>query len=323
MDTNLKTLIIEKHEAVVAFFMGLETLLVFAVGLGRYRTVLVFGFFFLLRALLRWAARKERFLLILMLPALLTSIYYDFTRGQIFPVFQFGNALITIASLMIADALFVRLFLNRVLQKWSSQALFKVCPICKFDNKSLVNRCACCSYYKADIVESYTAEDRLIDVPHMPNDLINEIEEYKRAGFNKQPSKKTIKLVGLNFDEYILLNMRFFASPSFFIDGVRTVADNFLLTTQRVIFIHSLFFEKGWRMRETIIYKDITRLLITSRRVLNTDQPSLRIETQNGYYEIGFQAITDYREKIDNIILCIRRRRPDVRIESDMNVQSL
>lgn len=318
---SLKNLAVKQYDAVRSIALGLETLFVYALGLGRYRSVLVVGIFSLVRGLPILMRRRSTLVLAAFTPFILAAVYLDAKWGQIAPVFSRLHFFITIASLIFVDAVVSRWCLYGALQRWSNGRLFKQCPQCKYDNRSLVSVCGQCAYESGKRSETVKSCEPSSN-PEVPEDVATEIMSYTKGGF-RPPSKKILGLVSLDDDEFLLIHMRIFPYRSFFKNGVRSLAGNLLLTTKRIYFIHSVFFESGWRMRECLTYQEVVSVIVTTRRVATTSEPLLRLTTLENEYEIVFKSIFRYREPIDHIVRCIQKRAPSADVGFDESYQNL
>lgn len=314
MFSRLKEQAVRNHKAVRYFSMGAVTWLVFAIGLARYRSVLCFGLFFILWGFVAYSETKHKLLTIALLPSLLVTLYLDVHNGQLFPVVPHLSVLITIVSLVVIGELFMN-GIYRVLTKWSGGALFEMCPRCKCNNKSLVDQCSHCSYKKT-LSHNEIMNKEMIEGVEIDPAIASEIAEYRKAWF-EQPTKKILSLLGLHRNEFVLTNLNLSPLASYFKDGVRSVAGNMVLTTERIIFIHRVFFEKGWRMREDVPYSELIEVCICVKRLVVAEEPVISIKTQSCNYEICFRTTTSYEKRISAIISCIRGMSPGVKITTD------
>jgi hypothetical protein len=308
------------HGAILRLLTGAETLIIFACGLGRYRSLLVLGMFFFATGVIEYMKKSYKVLSLMLGPVLLFSLYIDVRSGQVLPVFPGLPFLVTVVSLALIDVVLVRGLACRTLIRWSNGSLFRTCPRCSYSNRSLVNECGQCSYRNDS-----GSDKRAAQYPEKReelNALIEETAGYRKAGL-KQPSGKIRGLLTLDEDEVVLTSLRIFPLQTLFRDGERTLASIMILTTKGVIFLQSLFFEVGWKMREQILYDDIIEIAATTKRVTTTKEPTLAIKTRSHQYEVCFMALFPYREQIKAITSCITRRATTAIVRTDTEYNSL
>jgi hypothetical protein len=144
--------------------------------------------------------------------------------------------------------------------------------------------------------------------------IINEIENYKKAGLFKRPKKKLLDLLDLKYDEEVLINLSLIPSRSILKNNVRErYAKCLVLTTERIFIIN-----RGWIIKEVISFDKITNVLVTRKWLISADLPVIIIKTVNNSYEIYFHSIFSYKKKIKGIIACIKNRNFNINIEIDL-----
>jgi hypothetical protein len=144
------------------------------------------------------------------------------------------------------------------------------------------------------------------------NDIVQEIENYKKIGLFKKPKKQLINFLDLREDEKILINLRLFPLKSIFINNVRErYAKRLILTTERIIFI----IDRGYLFKEFFPYSEITETLVTRKWYTSGEIPVVIIKTVNNNYEILFATPFSYKKKIGGIVNCIKRMNPGINIE--------
>ena len=315
MKNDIKKIIFLHYQTIVILSYSVPFLLIFVMGIGRYRVVLSFSMFFLVKAALSYFKKENRLLYLLFLPVLLSMLYLDIKNGQIYPIFPRLNFIVTI-SIVIAIEVLMRGYINNILERLSDKVLFKVCPSCKYDNKNLVEQCNNCSYSKnndGNLIEIEQSNN----MPIVTLDINNEIENYNKVGLYRKPSKKIVDILNLSVGESVLINLKIFPFRTFFKDGNRDIANNLILTSQGIYFLDYSFFGSGWRMRKVISYGQIINVSFTSKKVFASEKPIFSINTANGLYEVLFSTFSPYREKIERIIDCIKKRNPKISVEID------
>jgi len=144
--------------------------------------------------------------------------------------------------------------------------------------------------------------------------IIAEIERNKELGLFSKPKKTLLDFLILPRDEEILINMRLFPLKNVFKNDIRErYAKRLILTTTRVIFV----LNKGYILKESFLYSQITGILITKKWYISSDHPVIIIQTENDKYEILFVPLFSHKKKIQGIVECIRKRNPKLNIEID------
>ena len=291
----------------------------FISGTGRFRTMALISGLFFLRGVSLLANINSRILTVFFVPLLIVSFFQDITAGQIFPVFTKINPLLSVGTLCVCiyvDTL-VTQRLRMIVTVSSDEHLFVICPRCKYDNTALVSQCNSCSFKKENNRNIDEAADCVIP-PMVDSALLQEIEANSKRGLFKQPSSKIVRLLALDSNEVILVNIRLFPFISFFKDEGRDIASNLILTSKRCIFIDSALFSDGWRLREYIPYTDVIEVSAYKKHIHVSKEPFLTIKTNNSSYDLRFASFGSYKTKIDGILECLRNRNPKIRITNTL-----
>lgn len=306
--SNLKREAASHNDAVRSLFISIEVLFIFAIGIGRYRTVLALVFIFLIRAFVKYKKKDDRPITALISPVLVVCVYYDFTVGQIVPVFDHFNWIFTIIVLLIIDEFFVRRFLYHSLQRWSQQTLFLVCPRCGFGNTQPAEKCPKCGFVNEG---EPVLKGKRDEIKHEADgSIIEEINRYKEAKLYKQPSNRILASLELASDEFILINYR---RPrlfcNYFKNDTAELIQYIILTTKRVIFLGFAPFSEGWFVREIINYADIRDASFEE----DQEWTHLRLRTEGDLYYLRFSSLVEATSKVKAIVSCIDRRTVNIR----------
>ena len=283
-DNINKTLCIY-HNVIVDTASFLVASLIFASGIGRYRCVLVYGLYFLLRAAVS-LFNRDRKVLMIFLPLVIVSLFLDLTRGQVFPVLEKGHLFIALPLLLAADMI-IRKFVGRLILELTGGELFIACPSCGHDNKDLVKRCKNCSYQKGDQL------------------VLQPVTEKLSVGGNKIPLRAFV-LLGLQQNENLLFHKKI-ASNVFSVNGVKQARTNLFITSERIIFLDYFRFpirsSDGWRARDSILLSSTTSIECEMKKTYLAKEPVLIINTSSDVYEIIFRRrnIKEIHEIVNTI----------------------
>ena len=143
MKKSLKEIALQYHDSIVNFSGFLSVSLVFASGIGRYRCVVAFGAYWLLKTLTPLLKINEKIYL-LFFPSVVITLFLDITRGPIVPLFTKNYLLVALPVMIVLDDLF-RKACNKMIINITESHLFVVCPACNYNNKDLVEECLNCS----------------------------------------------------------------------------------------------------------------------------------------------------------------------------------
>jgi hypothetical protein len=141
---KLKPLVTKYHGYLTDISGFITAGLIFSCGIGRYRSVVVYAAYCLLKSLSNIFNIEKR-LNMFFLPAVVVALFYDVTKGPILPLFTFNHLLIALPIMIILDKA-VRNLIKRMIGNISDGELFIVCPSCNYDNEELVKTCIKCAY---------------------------------------------------------------------------------------------------------------------------------------------------------------------------------
>jgi hypothetical protein len=117
----------------------------------------------------------------------------------------------------------------------------------------------------------------------------------------------------LKSNEVLLINLKVFPFKSFFKNGAEEIVKNLVLTTERVLFVDYSFLGSGWRFREILLLDDIQYLTASKN-----EEPFIKFQTKENYFEIYFRNFIPYKNKIAGIMNCIKKRNSHVSAISEI-----
>ncbi|MBI5633431.1 MAG: hypothetical protein HZA15_08145 [Nitrospirae bacterium] len=310
---RLKSSLIDNYDSIISLGGSGLWLSIFIAGIGRYRTVLFFATYYLILAGFELKKKNPWILHVIFLPAAIITLRFDLSAGQLFPLFIYHNFILTMSIVSIVRMLLIQGYLFRALQILSAKTIFRTCPRCRFDNMRLVIQCTNCLYDKsqeASILDAINTGSSTM----ASADIKSETEIYMAAGAYQPPTDKLIRLIGLNDGEIILINIKCFFRIRYYKNSHRDAVSNLVLTTKRIIFVHSLIDSDGWRLKETIDYHKLTEASTEMTKHFTNKVPALLLNTASDRYEITFSSATPYAPKLISILDCIRKRRSGIPI---------
>ena len=315
------TFVTNNYNAILNLSSSIIELLIFATGLGRYRIILFYSAFSLLKAIFNWLKVDDlRILYFFYLPILVITLYVDIQKGQFYPIFPKLPFWITVLILVVAE-LSTREYVKKMLWKLSDGEIFSVCPSCKYDNRNIVTQCSNCSFRKGiEKVDEKRYEYR--DSTLIYSNLNKEIENYKKIGLFKKIPLRIFNLLGICENETILIYSRVFPFKSLFKNSIRLILNNIVLTSERIIFVDYYFFSSGWRVKEVFSYDEIVEVVATMKKLGIKKEPVIIIKTIKDSYELFFRTLFPYRGKIKGIIDCIKKRNPNIPVTMDIGTDS-
>ena len=332
MDKKSLTHFLVKHYRVLfrsSLIEGFVFLLLFLIGLARYRFALVFIMRGLLSAVNQYYTDKEsdakiiKYLPIInsgLIGLVLISVVMDFSKGQIYPKHPNLPIWLTVISVGLGYgfALLLHVKIGSLFQKISGNAVFTVCPTCGYANIKVVEKCGNCGHEKGMPLVWHEKERKEI-----PEELQQESNQYKKMGLYRKVPQEVIISLKLVEDEYILIAMK---SPFKFIGGRKdnaTLPAGWLIMTNRRIICYSGF--KGWVRKEEILYSEIEEINIVPKQVLTVTRKSLEIKTVKHLFLflIGFSRADKilkgfWLDDISNnatimqLLDCIKKRNPNI-----------
>lgn len=293
MFDNKRQFIALNNSAILDLVSAICVTLLFASGLGRYRLVLVYAVYSLIKSILSFANPSSKVPPIF-LPATLVAIYFDITKGPIVPIFTQNTLLLSLPIMLIIDW-FVRHYAKQLIVNITESQMFSVCPSCKYDNKNLVDKCIYCSFEKG------TKSSDL-----QPNMLKSN---------NKLPVK-VLRMIDLKDAEAVLFCMKIFPFKALLKNGVREIRTYLIITTADLILLDYQYFSESWREKDILSLMDIVSVKGKMKEVYISEEPFLEITTSsNDVYEISFNKFGSFKKDCSTITDVIRKLNPAVNIQ--------
>lgn len=276
---------------------------IYLSGVGRYRVVLVFAVYLLLRAFSA-LVDIEKTLTAILLPALVVALYFDVTKGAFFPLYN-KNSLIVALALVVVFEILSRQFLSDKISKLSDKKIFVVCPKCSFDNEELVLLCRNCNYGK-------NGKDG--GVESSGNSIA--LEKYGEGWI--APS------LNLRDGESLEYYKKLSADVLYFKNNNRSLLKRVALTKSKMFFLDikkSLIpWKKSIRSIDYLNIEDINSISVYVKYIHMSKRPFLEISTQNNCsYVIVMSRLSDYKRDINRIINYIKDINKNVSISFDLS----
>jgi hypothetical protein len=284
---------------------GLLTVsLIFSSGIGRYRVVLVYAVYYLLKALSALLKDEQRIFL-LFFPATVIALFFDVTKGPIFPLFAKNYLVIALPVMMVVDT-FVVNSVKKMISNITEGQFFIVCPSCNYGYKDLVEKCLNCSYKKGNQQTMSAAKI----APSVKGDKM---------------SPWLLNLLSIGVGEKILFHKKLNLFTQQLKNGERVARKHFVITTANVIILDYYSFHirmpKSWRERDVILLSDIVAVEGKMKQFYMTMRPFLIIRTiNNDVYEIILSTFFGkYVAEIKEIAALIKEANPQVEIVMNLS----
>lgn len=123
--------------------------LVFASGVGRYRSFLFISVFFAIYTLLLINKTDLSWYKRLYAPCIIGAIYLDYVRGPFYPVFSYNNLMMSFVIYFSAKYLFESFFKKNI-ETLTGGAIFTWCPACGIEYDEFTAHCNNCGYSSRD-----------------------------------------------------------------------------------------------------------------------------------------------------------------------------
>jgi len=295
---KLKRIATEKYKFIIEISGLLMVSLIFISGIGRYRVVLGYAVYSLIKALSAIIKVEQRIYLIFF-PVFVISLFLDVTRGPIFPLFAKNYLLFALLVMIVTDDL-VRKFFKKVISNITEGQFFVVCPSCNYNNKELVEKCLNCTYKKGNQLTITAAKI----APSLKGDEI---------------TPGLLNLLGIGEGEEILFHKKLNSFTQQLKNGERVARKHFVITTANLIILDYYSFHirmpKSWRERDIIPLSDIIAIEGKMKEFYKTSRPFLIIRTvHNDVYEIVLSTYGKYIAEIKEIATIINKENPKVEI---------
>lgn len=265
----------KRIEIINGLSIALKLLILFMVGVGRYRVCLFMALYFLIKPILvntPWVNNIAKFFFSVVAIPLL---YLDATQGQVFPVYN-TNLIVFFISFALTELLSKK-YVNSYIESITRGEIFSYCKRCGYENVELVRTCKECSYNK-----------KLGDLPKESSDK----RKYDPAINNKDlyastPTKRLIEILKLEDDEKIYFNVNVPFVQGIYKNNVKYLCKNVVITNKNVHFIDYKFYHRGWCYLERLPVTQIKSIDASIKHIGISDCSLLRIEsTDNNTFEI-------------------------------------
>ncbi len=295
---NFKQITAQYRDFILEISGFLTVSLIFFAGIGRYRVVLGYAVYSLIKALSAIIKVEQRIYLIFF-PAFVVSLFLDVTSGPIFPLFAKNYLLLALLVMIVSDDL-VRKFFKKVISNITEGQFFVVCPSCNYDNKDLVEKCLNCSYQKGIPLTILAARIS----PSLKGDKI---------------PPGLLNLLNLGESEEILFHKKLNLFTQKLKNGERVARKHFVITTANLIILDYYSFHirmpESWRERDIIPLSEIIAVEGKMKEFYMAMRPFLIIRTiQKDVYEIVLSTFGKYIAEIKEIAAIIKKANPQVEI---------
>lgn len=296
---NLKQLANRYHGPIRDLSGFLTVVLLFSTGVGSYRFFLVFGIYFLLKAL----KLEKSPVGLIFLPAFIVTFYLDVTNGPILQPSSKSHFLIILPIFFVVGTLITTATKNLIINLTDGR-FFYTCPSCRFHNIQLVERCGECSYEKGvmsslmppEISPSFKGDD-------IPVSLLNLLRTSK--------------------GEEILFHKKLTTDSATFKNGLRQVRKHFLITNVNLIFLDYAAFHlrmpNSWREKDIVPISEIIAVEGKMKQRYMSPQPFIVIKSSHDdIFEMSFSHYGNYITEIKQIAAVIKEQNSHVEITMNL-----
>lgn len=274
-------------------------ILLFAVGICRYRSVLVLALIMFLRFII--TLDNIKFLTTMLAPLLIVALIADVKMGQFYPIFPELSPFISVLSYLITEFIVVEYLKSRT-YTLSGNKVFAVCPRCFYNNGYLVPVCGICKFN----YEKYS------------NDLVSNSKKLLSGDTEGRTSQVECKLpknlssrkkVALNLDpsESILASVRIAPFRGLYKNDLKLIISHMIITDCRIIIIRFGGIAGGWKAREDLKIKDIESFDIENKLHHGRQVRFIVFKLNDDLYEMFYSAGDTV--VLNEIYKCINSRR--------------
>lgn len=284
------------REAIVYTTIAFSVAMTYAIGIARYRLVLVFALYFVLKSIENvWPTRAR--LSYLLLPIFVVTLIVDIHRGPLYPIFETNSLVLGLAAMLMGTTI-ATVIMKRAIVAVSHGDTFVYCPVCLHDNNDIVTKCRQCSY---------------------PQDNASESATSTFGGTVGGLPRRVMQMLGLHQNEQVVFKSKLFPNRSVFEDGTRVIRKYLVVTSQRLIFIDYFYFAQGWRERRDIPLENVSRIDGSYQKNRFAKQPVLTIRTRSGScFEVVYELFADHKKQIPEIATAIKKLNPKVGVHVDL-----
>lgn len=259
---------------------SLKLLVLFLIGIGNYRSVLFLIVFFCIKAIVDYKD-KHIFLQILFVPILLLSVFFDFKNGQLWLIHNFNNLPLFVVAFVVVDHVST-MFINAAVERISKGHIFSYCNNCRFENIKLTSKCGHCGYENSSAEPIAGVDTRSI---------YNEQYQTQLPLFRKFLNADSIANLSLEEGETICMSIKVSFGSGPYVDGYKKLCKQIVITNKNVIFLHNLYFQRGWRWREKISLKSISEITAVRKKISVGERQAIRLNANGHTYELFFWSI--------------------------------
>lgn len=285
LKTLLKNTLSKYYETITLFGESISYLLLYSIGICRYRTILFLSAAGIIRAITNSTNINKDGLNIVIISLALPFLYLDILKGQLYPVYENVNVFISVGATLIT-AFTINKYLKKLVQQITCNEIFTYCLNCKFENTRLVKICANC---KSSGIEFLNVDSNL---------------------------KKPMSLLSCIDGEHVVA-VHNFGGFKVFKDNVKLQVKKMVITNINTVFVNYKTYSRGWSNREIIKNIDIKKIAIEdAKHNKRAPAPILSITTSNGtIYELFHYSTDPSPISLTEIANCLKSQNTDIEID--------
>lgn len=287
---KIKDLFIQKNILISEISGFIAVSLIFFSGVGRYRVILIYALYCLIKAMSK-SISIERILSLFFLPIIIMALYLDINNGPIFPIFN-SNSLLIALIVMIISEISIRNLVANIISNIVNYELFMICPLCNFNNNLLVKSCKNCNYNSRKQIEKNVS---------------------KLSTFFKGDKIPSWIICSLNLDEneVIVFHKKLYRNIVVCKNDERIIRKNMIITKVKIILLdyqRFIFFNNtGYREIDIIPIETIKIIKCQMKYIYMSKRPCFEIVTISGdVFLISLSSFTNYKQEIENIVSAIK-----------------
>lgn len=274
-------------------------LVLYAVGVCRYRSVLVLSVLMLMRFTI--ADEKMKYVKSILAPVLIFSLILDIKFGQYFPIYPTLSPIISVLIFVTSEYIFV-VYVKYLIPRLSNNKVFTVCPKCYFNNGNLVTTCggsncgySCLENTYLHLTDNEEIENCKIVSNQIGSNLPKTISKRKRAALN------------LRHNEILLANIRVSPFSGVYKNGSKLFINSLIITDSRIILIKYGSIAGGWKTREDLALSSISSIKIGTKWHITKVASMLEFKlTNDNTYELFYSTFDKSNQVLDDMAGCIK-----------------
>jgi len=285
MKALIKNIIIRYYGIVTLIGESTTNLVLFSLGICRYRIVIYMAIAGIVRAIANTMGISKNTLNVFIIIVGLPLIYIDILKGQLYPVFPHLNILISF-SVMIPTVIITNTYLTKLVQKITCNEIFTYCLNCKYENPRLVKMCTNCK---------------------------STVKNFDNCDIKYEKPKSLLNII---YGEYVAAVYNFGSSRGVYKNSVKLRTTKMFITNINTIFIKYKALDRGWTSKEVIKNIDIKKIIIEKKKHTRFIMPVLSIITSNGtIYDLYYYAAEPASVKLMEIANCLKKQNTNIEIE--------